>query len=235
MRFSHRLFAGNPAQLLLLTAILASALPSRLDAATSVTVLAPANVDAVIAGSTIEDFEDVNLIPGLTITCGTWRNGANAITADAAVVYSGTLPRTWDPAVVPLSNNTWDGSHALVNGWDHKWLAPLAASIMFQFSTPQSSVGIGCSNFQSSETSHQLLVNGVSKGNLEALPGWIDDIVHGKNGYLLFVGGPGDPITSIEFKANTHYDGLVWDKLAIGPMATPNHATTWGRVKSLYR
>jgi hypothetical protein len=228
---SHRSLAGVFAILAALVAVA----PSPVAAATSVTVLAPASVDAVIVGSTIEDFEDMNLIPGLTIQFSLWLNAASAVTADPAVTYTGTLPRTWDPSVVPLSNNTWDGSHALVNGWDHKWLAPLASSIVFQFSTPQPSVGIGCSNFQSSVTFHQLLVNGISKGNLEALPGWIDDIVHGKNGYLLFVGGPGDPITSIEFKANTHYDGLVWDKLAIGPMATPTNSTSWGRVKSLYR
>jgi hypothetical protein len=234
MRHSHRLLAGVLTPLALF-AVLIAGTPAPIDAATSVTVVTLANVDATIAGSTIEDFEDVNLIAGLTITFSRWLNGSSAVTADPPVTYTGTLPQTWDPAVVPLTNNTWDGTHALVNGPNHTWAAPLASSIVFQFSPPQSNVGIGCSNFQSSVTLHQLLVNGVSKGNLETLSGWTDDIVHGKNGYLLFVGGTGDPITSIEFKANTHYDGLVWDKLAIGPMATPTHATSWGRVKSLYR
>jgi hypothetical protein len=233
MRHPHRLFVGVSALFLLAT--ISAALPCRLDAATSVTVLDLANVDAVIAGSTVEDFEDTSLIPGVSVTFSTWVNASNVVTANGPVTYNGTIPQTWDPVSDGLNFNTYDGTRALVNGWAHDWQYPFAASAVFQFNTPQPSVGLGCSNFQGSLTSHELLVNGVSKGNLEALTGWANTIIQGKNGYLLIVGSPGEPISSIEIRSNTSIDHLVFDKLAVGSMATPTHSNSWGRVKALYR
>jgi hypothetical protein len=204
-------------------------------ASPTIAVIAPANagtVDAAIAGSTVEDFEDVNLIPGLTITVSVWRNNLNQITANGPIIYSGALAGTWDPISDGFSNNTWDGSRALVNGWGHDWAYPFASSVRFDFVPPRPLVGIGCANFQFDVTAHALFVNDVSMGNIEALPGWVDTIVYGRNGYVLI---SGEPIHSLEFRANTHFDGLVFDKLAVGSESTPIRTTSWGRVKGLYR
>lgn len=201
-------------------------------AANTVTVLAPADVNAAIVTLDVEDFEDVDLVPGLSITFATWRNSANAITANGPVTYSGTLPLTWTPTSDAITNNTWDGTRALVNGWGFNWAYPYAASVTLSFSPPRPRIGIGCSNFQGDVTSHTVLVNGVSLGSLESRAGWVDTIIHGKNGYLVF---EGDPISSIEFRANTHFDGLVFDRLALTPQIVPVAPSTWGRLKALYR
>lgn len=205
-------------------------------AATTVISIAPGSESSFIGSMAIEDFEDVNLLAGLTITFSVWRNGVNAITGNAPVTYTGTLPGVWTPATDGFPQNAWDGTHALVNGWGHDWAYPFAASVEFQFPDAPAAIGIGLGNFQrdaaSGNTFHTLFVNGVDKGKLESLPGWVS-IVNGKNRYL-FISGD-EPITSVRFTADTHFDGLAFDKLAMGDLFVPTQSTTWGRLKSLYR
>jgi hypothetical protein len=184
---------------------------------------------------TIENFEDLSLVPGWTVTFSTWRNASNVITADGPVTYNGSLPVLYTPSTDGLPLNAWDGTHALVNGWGHDWASPFAAMVELQFSPAAPAVGIGLGNFQrdaaSQFTFHTLFVNGVDRGKLESMPGWAGG-VNVKNAYLVF---NGEPITSIGFRADTHYDGLVFDKLAIGDPTTPATSQSWGRLKSLYR
>lgn len=223
--------------LTLLIAALLSTAPAALHAATTVTSIAPGAEGPYIAGMGIEDFEDVNLVPGVTFVFSVWRSSANVILANPAVSYTGTLPQTWTSNDNGFPNNPWDGTRTLINGWGHDWAYPFAASVELQFSPARSAIGVGLSNVQtdagSGNTTHTLWVNGVSKGNLESLPGWVSN-VYGKNRYLLV---SGEPISSVRVVANTHFDGMAFDKLALGTPAgpTPATGTTWGRLKTLYR
>lgn len=225
-RFDHARFATIAG---LMIALALSATASQAPAATVISI-APGSEGPAIAGMIIEDFEDVTLVPGLTVEFSVWRNGLNLITANPPVAYTGTLPATWAPSSNSFPLNAWDGTRALVNGWNHDWAFPFASSVELRFSPPVASVGIGLGNFQSDVTLHSLFVNGVDQGTLESLSWWVS-IVNGKNGYVLVLG---EPISSLRFTNDTHFDGLAFDKLAIGEPATPAAGTSWGRVKSLY-
>lgn len=118
----------------------AVAAPAIVQAGVIVTAIAPSDwgaSDAVLglkAGSTIEDFEDLQLANGLTVT------------SSGAVVSSGpnylsiggygpthTLPGLFDPFADPFGNafstfpcgtaacsSLWDGRHALINTWNNQ-------------------------------------------------------------------------------------------------------------------
>lgn len=199
--------------------------------------IAPGSEGPSIVGLAIEDFEDVILKPGFSVTYSQWRNSSNVITAALPLTYSGTLPRTWAPSSDGFPLNPWDGTRAISNGNNSGlgWSFSYASSVEFTFTPARAAVGIGLSNFQTdaavSFTHHSLYVNGVSQGELEALPGWVSTIFN-RNRYLLITG---DPIASIRITADTCFDGLVFDKLAFGELATAASSTTWGRIKSLYR
>lgn len=218
-----------------LVALLLLAHPTASPAApVAITPIAPGSEDPAIAGMTIEDFEDVNLLPGFRVTFSAWRSNSNLLLANPAVAYEGTLPQTWTCADNSFPNNPWDGARALVNGAGHDWAFPFAARIEFTFVPPLTRVGMGLSNIQrdagSEFTFHSILVNGESHGKLESLAGWVTS-VFGKNRYLVITG---DAISSITIVADTHFDGMVIDKLALD-MATPAGSSSWGRIKSMYR
>lgn len=205
-----------------------------------------------------EDFEDVNLIPRLTIKM----SGRIATTT----VWTGTMPRTWLPSSAssvgslggPFNFETWDGTRALCNGgfgtgvtgfsphngnyWDHTF----ADSVFFLIAAAPDDdsnkgcamFGVGLSNFQSiggiaQVTNHELIVNGVSQGNLETLlPGYVAG-PQSRFRYLLIQSTDND-ITSVCIRNNTAEDGLVFDELVIGNIV-PAQAETWGHLKSTYR
>lgn len=224
--------------------LLATALVSVLAASTSragitITSITPGTEDAFISGLVVEDFEDVNLWPGFSVTFSVWRNAANTITAAGPVTYTGTLPQAWLCSADGFPANPWDGTHALVNGAGHDWASPFAASVEFQFSPPQPGVGIGLSNVQtdagSSFTPHSLFVNGVDRINLEQLPGWTSQVFQ-RNRYIVIQGTDGELVSSFKIVADTHFDGMVFDKLALAdPTQLPAATTSWGRLKQLYR
>jgi hypothetical protein len=101
---------------LALLCLFTMALPAASHAAITVTGFAFGSEGPAVAGKTIEDFEDVNLVPGLTIRMG----GSIATPA----MWTGVLPHTWNPATAtscctlggPFPANTWDGSNAICNG-----------------------------------------------------------------------------------------------------------------------
>ena len=204
----------------------------------TITSLAPGSEDASITGLVVEDFEDTILWSGFSVTFSVWRNGANVITANPPVTYAGTLPQVWLCSDNGFPNNPWDGTHALVNGAGHDWAAPFAASVEFQFSPPQAVVGIGLSNIQtdagSANTQHSLFVNGVDQINLEQLAGWSSQVLQ-KNRYIVIAGTGGELISSFKIVADTHFDGMVFDKLGLSGPVDPVTPTSWGRIKTLYR
>lgn len=223
-------------QLLVIVTLLCAVAPCSF-AAVTVASIAPGSEGAAIAGFTIENFEDTTLEPGLSIVLSQWRDANNNITATGPVTYSGTLATTWSPSAIGFLSNAWDGTKTVVNGTGFVWAPPFAAKVEFKFDSPRLAVGIGLSNFQhdldSGLTYHTLTVNGVSMGRLESLPGWASGLI--KNRYILITGDPNTPIQSILISADTHYDGMIFDKLAIGDGTTPTLTPTWGRLKLLYR
>ena len=240
---------------LALVAVATVAAPPVASAAITITGFAFGSEGPAIAGATIEDFEDVNLVSGLRIRMG------GVPSPHPARNWVGTLPRTWNPATVtsccliggPFPANTWDGTLALCNGGlggaGNTGVSPgtgnffdfaFADTVYFVFSTPMSKVGVGLSNFQSlggpiPVTQHELIVNGVSQGLVEALlPGWAPG-PNFRNRYLLITATAPDAINSIAFQNVTAVDGLVFDKLAFQDFASPVHTTSWGRIKAIYR
>jgi hypothetical protein len=221
----------------------------RANAAITITGYAFGSEGPAVSGATIEDFEDVNLLPGLTIRMG------GSITTPR--MWTGTLPRVWNPATAtncctlggPFPANTWDGTFALCNGGHgtgstglsgglgNYWDFSFADSVYFIFNAPQQMVGLGLSNFQSlggptPVTNHELIVNGVSRGVLETLlPGYAPG-VNVRFRYMVVTATAPDQINSICIQCITNLDGLVFDKLAVKDFSSPARQSTWGRIKA---
>lgn len=242
-----------PWLLLLVCTLFAVPRPAR--AAIVVTGYAPGSETAVIAGATIEDFEDTILIPGLTIRMG-------GVPSPYPNRMWTALPRVFNPSLAPsccalggpFTANAWDGVGALTNGglgstgssglspgdgqfWDFQF----ADSVVFILTNPKHFLGVGLSNFQSAasgdppRTDHELIVNGVLLGTVESLlPGFVSG-QYVKNRYLVVTATGPDVITTVAIQNKTLADGLVFDKLAIRDSATPALAPTWGHLKSRYR
>ena len=236
---------------LVLGFLLLGLVPGRTQAAITITGFAYGSEDAQIGGMAVENFEDVTLLPGLTI-----RFGGSAATTRT---YTGTMPRTWNPATAsscctlggPFPANAWDGQNALCNGghgtgstglsagtgnfWDFQF----SDSVTFLFDTPHNKVGVGLSNFQSlggptAVTNHELIVNGVSRGLVETLlPGYAPG-VNVRFRYMIITATAPDVIQSFAIQNVSALDGLVFDKLALD-VASPALPTSWGRLKTLYR
>ena len=165
-----------------------------------------------ITGYTIENFEDVVLVPGLSISYTNPNFGPVNV-----------LPTVYNEAAVGnYINNLWDGSHALVNTpQNQEWNQPgiglgsLVDRITFHLDGGATSFGIGFGNFQSDLVDHELLVNGVSQVSaIETLPGWISGI-NTRNGYIRIDAEPGELINSVSFDIGIGTrDGLIFDRLA---------------------
>lgn len=242
----------RPLAVALAAAVFSFAAPSLARAAITITGFAYGAEGPAIASATIENFEDVNLIPGLTIRMG------GGLTTPA--MWSGTIPHTWNPSTAssccslggPFPANTWDGSNALCNGGfgagvsglsphnGNYWDFSFADSVYFLMSPAVSQFGLGLSNFQSlggptAVTNHELIVNGVSKGNLEALlPGYVPG-VNVRFRYLVVTATAPDDIRSVCIQNVTNPDGLVFDELALRGGTTPARTGSWGGLKNIYR
>lgn len=240
-------------RLLLLAGALVAAHPAPASAAITITGYAYGSEGPAITGMTVENFEDVTLIPGLTIRMG------GGITTPA--LWTGTMPRVWNPATAsscctlggPFPANTWDGSYALCNGGygtgstglsprnGNFWDFAFADSVCFLFSPTVTEFGVGLSNIQSlggptGVTNHELIVNGVSRGTLESLlPGYVPG-VNVRFRYLRISATGGDVIQSVCVQNIQALDGLVFDKLAVSPdQSTPALPTSWGKLKVSHR
>jgi hypothetical protein len=241
----------------LVLGFLAAPGPRAVEAAITITGYAYGSEGPALAGATIENFEDVNLIPGLTIRMG-------GIPGYPARMWSGTLPRIWVASTAsscctlggPFPNNPWDGVAALCNGGlggtglsglapgtGNYWDFTFADSVYFLLDTPQAMFGVGLSNFQSAlsgdppRTDHELIVNGVSRGTVESLlPGFVSG-QYIRNRYLVITATAPDNIRSVAIQnvSTVNADGLVFDKLAIRDFTSPAQASTWGSIKATYR
>ena len=171
--------------------------------------------DLGVSGFIIEDFEDVDLAPGLLvqISDGTDNYGP---TNRLAAAFD---PNVDDPnGALAFTSGLWDGSRLLLNrrtpppaGYlDFAW-----GDASFLFPAGATSVGFSVQNM---ELSAELFVNGVSLGTLNSrLPTTGD-----RNGYLRVDAGTNEVIYSIRIAnsaSGSNGDGLAFDHLAFRPLA----------------
>jgi ribosomal protein L27 len=179
-----------------------------------------------ITGLVIEDFEDLDLVPGLRVATTNPDSAPNSV-----------LPNLYRDGSGAFNNNSWDGPGALVNtvnNWNWFCSDPECALTNIAqrrtFLLPGASkFGIGLGNFQAEIVDHAVLVNGVEVvGAIESLPGFVNGI-NVRNGYLVIKAGPGEVINevSIELRQNgtkttvagASGDGLIFDRMAFAPVA----------------
>ena len=152
-----------------------------------------------ISGFIIEDFEDTNLIPGLSVE---WTNPqVGPFTTLPSVYNNGDRWHT--------VNNAWDGENFLGN-YDKLSSGVLADATILNFSNNPTSVGIGISNYQF--LGAKLLINGVTYGDLSEL---ISRRTTNKNAYLRIDAESGEFIRSISIDGRPG-DFIGFDRVAVG-------------------
>lgn len=171
-----------------------------------------------VAGYTIEDFEDTNLVAGLRIG---WESaaGTNAPSTHLPQVFEPTQDPNGPASGYVFTNGVWDGLHCLVNGKgnvSHPFNSPeLWGNMVLEFDPPARAVGF---SLEQSENPIQLTVNGTPLGNLHTLGGL--NIGGGRNGYLTLRATGTIPISRIVLD-NGGGDGWVIDHLAFTTDAPP--------------
>lgn len=195
-----------------------------------------------ITGYTVEGFETLNpFAGGLSVTFSGFVGSGNipSGTPDRTIT---SLPNLFDATnVVGHGDNTWDGTHALVNssGGDNVFdtLAdanpPTATLTTFAVAGGTTSFGVGLANFQplgspvAPITDHDLFVNGVSFGTIESLGGGQFSGGLERNAYVRIDATGGEVIMSVGFRNNGGpvADKLIFDHVAFGPAAVPEPAS----------
>ncbi len=173
-----------------------------------------------ITGFAIEDFEDTSLISGLSYTLANPASGPFS-----------SLPATFNVTSSPASTSYWDGVNVLLNTATNTigGTGDRSDEVMFNVSGGANSIGFGLANFQSLGNpffqypiaDHELLVNGVSHGKLETLPGWA--FVFQRNLYLRIDATDGDVINTVTFR---NVDGLVSTDVLIFDHVAVDRAST---------
>ncbi|MFT3683520.1 MAG: GC-type dockerin domain-anchored protein [Phycisphaerales bacterium] len=163
-----------------------------------------------------EDFEDVNLVPGLQVG---WESMAGA------TPLSSTLPQTFDPLTQdPFGNvfesSVWDGTRSVINTRDnasHQYVGTFEwGDIVFAFNPPRQSVGF---SIEQAEGEARLVVNGRDVGGLLNLAGLAT--AEGRQGYVR-IDTPcgGTPISQIRLNNARYFasvaDGWGIDHLTFG-------------------
>ncbi len=179
------------------------------------------DADLGIDGFTIEDFEDLEFIPDLTVSFS--QGGAPTTIDQLASLFEGTTN-------LGDTTEAWDGRHTLANTVTNQ-LDPgpdRANRVVFELGQPALSVGVGLIGFQSLDppsstfpiTDHRLLINGVVQtDSLEQLAGsaWQGSRL-GRNVYLRIDAQDGEMIESFGFENITQtgtIDFLEFDRLAV--------------------
>jgi hypothetical protein len=154
---------------------------------------------AGISEFTIEDFEDTNLIPGLSVEWSGPQIGPFT-----------TLPSVINNADFWFTpNNAWDGEN-LVGNFEKVFSSALADTTTFNFAPNPTSVGVGISNYQFSDA--VLLINGNIFSGLSAFNPVLG---LGKSIYLRIDSENGEAINSISIDGQGG-DFLGFDRLAVG-------------------
>lgn len=183
-----------------------------------------------VRGYTLDDFSEVALLPGLTITLtGGEATSPITYTTLPAIYNQNTLASDcYNFGNIPnLGIASWTGATAVTNiignsFTDCNTQQAIGGTVTFDYSPGATSLGIGFANFQSADspvfpiTNHELFVNGVDLGVLETLAGenWAPGIV--LNGYLRISATGNSVITSVAVtNSNGAYDFLGFSDLAI--------------------
>jgi len=173
-----------------------------------------------IAGYVIEDFEDTNLAPHLTIG---WETQA------ANRAPSTTLPALFDPANDPFgtafltpASGRWDGSCGLINTHDNQshdyWDVAHWGDVVLHFDPGMKSVGF---SLMQVDQEVRLIINNTDLGGLTALAGLA--INGSRIGYVRLDATGTDTISSIRLAngRSGFNDGFVLDHLAYSTTGLP--------------
>ena len=174
-----------------------------------------------MAGATFEDFEDVNIVPGLLIESQVPGTGGYGPTS--------TLPNTFDPRNTaaggndPASNifqpGLWDGTHLLINRADNR-MTGITNNYNdnrwgdVTFHTPGGATVFGVS-LENNELNAAISVNGTFVGNTSSfLP-----LGGGRNGYLRINATGNDTIFRVRFDNSGNLDAIAYDHAGFVPAA----------------
>ena len=172
-----------------------------------------------IAGFQIEDFEDVNLLPNLSVEINN---------LGAKNVLDNTFDPTTDPFGSAFVGSTWDGDNVLLNTVDNqsKNYGDGSAWEVITFHIAGGATAFGFS-LQHLATDVALLVNGQNLGGLLSF-GLLPEAL-ARNGYLTISADGGDPlITSVSIDntlGGSPNDGYAFDHLALQSAAVPEPST----------
>jgi hypothetical protein len=171
-----------------------------------------------VAGYTIEDFEDVNLVSGLQVSVSS-ANGGYGPTS--------TLPNTFNPftdntqgvAFQVGGGGVWDGTRGLLNTRTNREVPYTEAgswgTTTFTFLGGASSVGF---SVQQMNLNTALFINGTQVSILNTELNWPLD--GSRQGYVRIDATGGDVINNVLI-ANGTGDGLMFDHLAFNPVPEP--------------
>lgn len=149
-----------------------------------------ATMDAAIGvtGFTVEDFEDVNLIPGLSL--------AYDGIPEANVVLSGDL----DPRAL------WDGSKSLLTVMN-------LGSNTFRVAGGATSFGIGVGDVETSYL--RLYVNDIDFGRISSLLNYRRTADDSREVYIRIDAGANELIHTVRFSGDAVGDGIFYDHVAV--------------------
>ena len=162
-----------------------------------------------IAGSSIVDFESLNIDPNVKV---------KVTTSGAAGSYGPTsvLPNLFNPTLDPFGSafipSPWDGQDSLVNTGDNQsHFYPTAANwgtVEFSFVNAASYVGF---SIEQMELNAGIAINGTSIGTLTGTFGVPTST--GRNGYIVIrATGASAPISSVKINS-VDGDGIAYDHL----------------------
>lgn len=167
-----------------------------------------------VAGALTEDFEDVSLVPGLSIS---WEAPAGNIGPSTTLPHLFN-PNTDDPFGTAFIGGNWDGSRCVISGRGNQSFAYNAGSnwgdIILHFASPQRRVGF---SVQQMDRNARLVVNGRDVGDFTQVSNL--DFNGGRQGYVRLNGKAGTRISSVRIansRVNGFGDGISIDHVAIG-------------------
>lgn len=182
-----------------------------------------------IAGYTIEDFEDVNIVAGLQVSV-TSANGSYGPTSTIPNTFNPTTDSTHGNAFQLGGGGAWDGTHGLINTRTNREF-PYGESgswgfTKFTFASAVTSVGF---SVQQLDLSPAVYINGNLVGALDTLTGWSPNGL--RQGFVRIDGTGGSTISSIEIRNGSNQsfgDGIMFDHVAFNAVPEPASMTAVG-------
>ncbi len=177
-----------------------------------------------LTGLAIEDFEDTDLIQGLSVSWG----------SSTPVSVLGSL------ASFPGLPSEWDGTSILDNRLNHIPSNPPETFMTFYISPGSTIFGFGLSQAEEFRNpDHRILVNGIELiPDIGDLPGYLDTHLanlegHSRNLYLVIEAEAGELIQSVQIDQGpvsplVGIDGIHFDHVAMNVVPEPSTALLLG-------